>query len=143
MDKSMEVYMPLLPVYYTTTNLRKRKQTKHNRSEHDAWLAKMGVTPKQIKAKKTKDTKWRSEYSASLQVERSTRHHEKSIQEVCDGGPDATAKRGVMTNIHKESEATRNKILAKAKRVMPLYNKGGLQVLSESDDLKALNKVAR
>jgi hypothetical protein len=48
-----------------------------------------------------------------------------------------------MTNIHKESEATRNKILAKAKRVMPLYNKGGLQVLSESDDLKALNKVAR
>jgi hypothetical protein len=139
----MEVCMPLLPVYYTTTNLRKRKQRKHDNSEHVAWLTKMGVAPKQIKAKKTKDAKWRAEYSASLQVERSTRHHEKSIQEVCDGGPDATAKRGVMTNIHKESEATRNKILAKAKRVMPLYNKGGLQVLSESDDLKALNKVAR
>lgn len=135
--------MPLLPVYYTTTNLRKRKQRKHDNSEHVAWLASQGLLPKQIKAKKSKDAKWRAEYSASLQVERSTRHYEKPIQEVCDGGPDATAKRGVMTNIHKESEATRNKILAKAKRVMPLYNKGGLQVLSESDDLKALNKVAR
>ena len=95
------------------------------------------------KSKKSKDTSWRSEYVTSLQVERSTRHHEKSIQQVCDAAPDATAKRGVMTNIHKESEETRNAILAKAKRVMPLYNKGGLQVLSESDDLKALNKVAR
>jgi hypothetical protein len=135
--------MPLLPVYYTTTNLRKRKQRMHDNSEHVAWLSKMGLTPKQIKAKKTKDVKWCADYVASLQVERSTKQYDKSIQEVCDGGPDATAKRGVMTNIHKESEATRNKILAKAKRVMPLYNKGGLQVLSESDDLKALNKVAR
>jgi hypothetical protein len=139
----MEVCMPLLPVYYTTTNLRKRKQTKHDRSEHDAWLIKMGVSPKQIKAKKTKDTKWRSDYSASLQVERSTKEHERSLREVCNGGPNATANRSVMANIHKESEETRNEILAKAKRVMPLYNKGGLQVLSESDDLKALNKVAR
>ena len=135
--------MPLLPVYYTTTNLRKRKQRKHDNSEHVAWLTKMGVAPKQIKAKKTKDAIWRAEYSASLQVERSTRHYEKSVREVCDGGSDATANRSVMANIHKESEETRNAILAKAKRVMPLYNKGGLQVLSESDDLKALNKVAR
>ena len=135
--------MPLLPVYYTTTNLRKRKQRKHDNSEHVAWLSKMGLTPKQIKSKKTKNTTWRAEYVASLQVERSTKQYEKSVREVCNSAPDATAKRGVMTNIHKESEATRNEILAKAKRVMPLYNKGGLQVLSESDDLKALNKVTR
>lgn len=135
--------MPLLPVYYTTTNLRKRKQRKHDNSEHVAWLSKMGLTSKQIKAKKTKDTKWRAEYAASLQVERSTKEHERSLREVCNSAPDATAKRGVMANLHKESEETRNEILAKAKRVMPLYNKGGLQVLSESDDLKALNKVAR
>jgi hypothetical protein len=48
-----------------------------------------------------------------------------------------------MANIHKENEETRKAILDKAKRVMPLYNKGGLQVLTDSDDLKALNKVAR
>ena len=135
--------MPLLPVYYTTTNLRKRKQRNTDTSEHVAWLTKMGLTTKQIKAKKAKDTKWRNEYSASLQVERSTKHHEKSVQEVCNGRPDATAKRGVMTNIHKESEATQKEIMAKAKRVMPLWNKGGLQVLTDTDDLKALNKVAR
>lgn len=132
--------MPLLPVYYTTTNLRKRKQRKHDNSEHVAWLTKMGVAPKQIKAKKTKDAKWRAEYSASLQVERSTRHHEKSIREVCDAAPDATAKRGVMTNIHKESEETRNAILAKAKRVAPLWNKGGLMLITDESDLKTLGK---
>mgnify|MGYP003334120188 FL=1 len=135
--------MALLPVYYTTTNLRKRKQRKHDNTEHVAWLSKMGLTPKQIKAKKTKDTTWSKQYAESLQVERSTKHYEKSVHEVCNAPANATAKRGVMTNIHKESEETRKAILDKAKRVMPLYNKGGLQVLSESDDLKCLNKVPR
>ena len=73
-------------------------------------------------------------------MDRSTKEHERPLSEVCNG---STANRSVMANIHKESEETRQAILAKAKRVMPLYNKGGLQVLSESDDLKALNKVAR
>ena len=135
--------MPLLPVYYTTTNLRKRKQRKHDSSEHDAWLIKMGVSPKQIKTKKTKSKSWAQEYAASLQVERSTKHLERSLHEVCNAAPDATANRSVMANLHKESEETRKAILDKAKRVMPLYNKGGLQVLTDSDDLKALNKVAR
>ena len=135
--------MPLLPVYYTTTNLRKRKQRKHDNTEHVAWLTKMGLTPKQIKAKKTKSTTWKQEYVVSLQVERSTKEHERSLREVCNSAPDATANRSIMSNLHKESEEARKAILDKAKRVMPLYNKGGLQVLTESDDLKALNKVAR
>ena len=135
--------MPLLPVYYTTTNLRKRKSKKTNTSEHTKWLESMGLTPKQIKSKKSKNTSWKSDYTASLQVDRSTKHYEKSVQEVCNGGVNATANRSVMANLHKENEETREAILAKAKRVMPLYNKGGLQVLTESDDLKCLNKVAR
>ena len=69
--------MALLPVYYTTTNLRKRKQRKHDNTEHVAWLTKMGLTPKQIKAKKTKSTTWKQEYVVSLQVERSTKEHER------------------------------------------------------------------
>ena len=135
--------MALLPAYYTTTNQRKRKQRKHDRSEHDAWLVKMGVSPKQIKAKKSKNTEWKSEYTSGLKVDRSTAHHESPLAEVCDGGKDATANRSVMANLHKENDETREAILAKAKRVMPLYNKGGLQVLTDSDDLKCLNKVAR
>lgn len=135
--------MALLPIYYTTTNLQKRKSKKINTSEHEEWLSKMGLTPKQIRSKKTVNASWRSEYSASLQVDRSTQHHEKTLQEICDGGINATANRSVMANLHKESEATREAILDKAKRVMPLYNKGGLQVLTDSDDLKCLNKVPR
>jgi hypothetical protein len=143
--------MHILPAYYTTTNLRKPKRKDQEQSKHNAWLKKMGLTSNQICKRyndldidpKSKNAKWRSEYSASLQVDRSTKHHEKSVQEVCNGGVNATANRSVMANLHKENEETREAILAKAKRVMPLYNKGGLQVLSESDDLKALNKTVR
>lgn len=136
----MEVYMPLLPAYYTTNNFRKRKQRKHDSSEHVAWLTKMGVTPKQIKAKKTKDAAWRAQYAASLQVERSTKHHEKSLYEVCDGGSNATANRSVMANLHKESEATREAILAKAARTAPLYSKGPYQYITDGTNLDDVGK---
>jgi hypothetical protein len=132
--------MPLLPVYYTTTNLRKRKQTKHDRSEHDAWLIKMGVSPKQIKAKKTANKSWKSDYSNSLQVDRSTKHHEKSIQEVCNAPANATANRSVMANLHKESEETRKAILAKAARTAPLYSKGPYQYITDGTNLDDVGK---
>jgi hypothetical protein len=133
--------MPLLPAFYTTTNFRKRKQRKHDRSEHDAWLINMGVSPQQIKAKKTKNTSWKTEYAEGLKVDRSTKEHDS--HSVIASNASAAANRSIMSNLHKEPEHVREAILAKAKRVMPLYNKGGLQVLTESDDLKALNKVAR
>jgi hypothetical protein len=132
--------MPLLPVYYTTTNLRKRKQRKHDNTEHVAWLTSMGLTTKQIKAKKTKDAKWRAEYSVSLQVERSTKEHERSLREVCNGGPNATANRSVMANIHKESEATRKAILDKAARTAPLYSKGPYQLITDGASLSEIGK---
>jgi len=136
----MEISMPLLPVYYTTTNLRKRKQTKHDRSEHDAWLVKMGVSPKQIKAKKTANKSWKSDYSNSLQVDRSTKHHEKSLQEVCNAPANATANRSVMANLHKENEETRKAILAKAARTAPLYSKGPYQYITDGTNLDDVGK---
>ena len=129
--------MPLLPVYYTTTNLRKRKQRKHDRSEHDKWLESMGVTPKQIKAKKTKNTSWRSQYSDSLKVDRSTQEHERPLSEVCNG---TTANRSVMANLHKESEETRKAILAKAARTAPLYSKGPYQYITDGTNLEDVGK---
>lgn len=133
--------MPLLPAYYTTTNLRKRKSKKTNTSEHDKWLSSMGLSPKQIKEKKSANTSWKTQYSDSLKVDRSTKEHDS--HSVIAGPASAAANRSVMANLHKESEETRAEILAKAARVMPLYNKGGLQVLSDNDDLKTLNKVTR
>lgn len=133
--------MALLPVYYTTTNLRKRKQRKTNTTEHDKWLSKMGLLPKQIRSKKTANTSWKTEYAEGLKVDRSTKEHDS--HSVIASPASAAANRSIMANLHKEPEHVREAILAKAKRVMPLYNKGGLQVLTESDDLKALNKVVR
>lgn len=132
--------MPLLPAYYTTTNLRKRKTKKVNTTEHDKWLSSMGLTPKQIKAKKTKNTSWKSEYSDSLKVDRSTaKYDSKGLEGIVSPCPN----RSLMANLHKESEETKAAILEKASRVMPLYNKGGLQVLTDSSDLKHLNKTVR
>ena len=132
--------MPLLPVYYTTTNLRKRKQRKHDSSEHNDWLASMGLLPKQIKAKKTKNVGWTKQYAESLQVERSTKHHEKSVREVCNAPANATAKRGVMSNLHKENEETRKAILDKAARTAPLYSKGPYQLITDGASLSEIGK---
>ena len=46
----------ILPAYYTTTNLRRRKtkpKVTGQESKHDLWLRKKGVHPDQLKAKKT------------------------------------------------------------------------------------------
>ena len=130
-------FMALLPAYYTTTNQRKRKQRKHDRSEHDAWLVKMGVSPKQIKAKKSKNTSWKSQYSESLKVDRSTQEYESPLAEVCNGN---TANRSVMANLHKETEETRKAILAKAARTAPLYSKGPYQYITDGTNLDDVGK---
>ena len=127
--------MALLPVYYTTTNLRKRKSKKTNTSEHDAWLVKMGLSAKQIKAKKSANTSWKSEYSESLKVERSA--PEKPLKEVCNG---KTTNRSIMSNLHKESEEVREEIMRKASRTAPLYNKGGYQYITDGTDLHDVGK---
>ena len=134
--------MPLLPAYYTTTNQRKRKAKKPSKSsqEHEVWLKSQGLHSSQIKGTKTTDPKWKQKYSDSLKVDRSTANCDSSGMK---GSASSCANRSIMANLHKEPEHVREAILEKAKRVMPLYNKGGLQLLSESDDLKALNKTVR
>lgn len=130
--------MPLLPVYYTTTNLRKRKQRKHDNTEHVAWLSKMGLTPKQIKAKKTKNTSWKTEYAEGLKVDRSTKEYDSAS--VIASNASACANRSIMANLHKEPEHVREAILAKAARTAPLWNKGGLMLITDDADLTTLGK---
>lgn len=129
--------MALLPVYYTTTNLRKRKSKSTNTSEHDKWLVKMGLSTKQIKAKKVKNTSWKSEYSESLKVERSTKQHDRSLRETCNGN---TNNRSIMSNLHKETEEVREEIMRKASRTAPLYSKGGYQYIVDGTDLSDVGK---
>jgi hypothetical protein len=129
--------MALLPAYYTTTNQRKRKQRKHDRSEHDAWLESMGVSPKQIKSKKTKNTSWKSQYSDSLKVDRPSTQYESAGM---SGTSSSCANRSIMANLHKENEATRKAILEKASRTAPLYSKGPYQLITEGTNLEDVGK---
>ena len=129
--------MALLPVYYTTTNYRKRKQRKHDRTEHDAWLIKMGVSPQQIKAKKSKDTSWKSKYVEALKVDRSSAQYESAGM---SGDASSCANRSIMANLHKENEETRKAILAKAARTAPLYSKGPYQYITDGTNLDDVGK---
>ena len=129
--------MALLPVYYTTTNYRKRKQRKHDRSEHDAWLIKMGVSPQQIKAKKSKNTSWKSQYVEGLKVDRSSAQYESAGM---SGDASSCANRSIMANLHKEPEHVREAILAKAARTAPLYSKGPYQYITEGTNLDDVGK---
>jgi len=131
--------MHLLHPCYTTNNTRKRKAKKPSKSAqaHEAWLKSIGLHISQL-PKKRKAVNSVKDCAKDIKVERPD-----YVSAGMSGTKYACAKRGVMTNLHKEPKHVQEAILAKAKRVMPLYNKGGLQVLTETDDLKALNKVAR
>lgn len=129
--------MALLPAYYTTTNLRKRKTKKVNSSEHDKWLESMGLSPKQIKAKKAKDTSWKSKYAEGLKVDRSSAQYESAGM---SGSASACANRSIMANLHKEPEHVREAILAKAARTAPLYSKGPYQLITDGTNLDDVGK---
>lgn len=132
--------MHLLPSYYTTTNYKSRKKkTKEKQlTQHDIWLLKKGVHPEQIKLKKSVDKNWKNQYNESMKVDRSD-----YVSAGLSGNALSCAKRDIMTNLHKEKPEVRKAILEKASRVMPLYNKGGLQLLSPSDDLTKIGTQSR
>lgn len=129
--------MALLPAYYTTTNLRKRKTKKVNTSDHDKWLESMGLAPKQIKAKKSKDTSWKSKYAEGLKVDRSSTQYESAGM---SGSASSCANRSIMVNLHKEPEHVREAILAKAARTAPLYSKGPYQYITDGTNLDDVGK---
>lgn len=134
--------MHILPAYYTTTNTRKRKQKSKSNSklisDHDRWLLKNGVHPQQIKIKKTVDKNWKQEYTEGMKIDRSG-----YVSSGMSGSASSCAKRDIMTNLHKEPKHVQDAILEKASRVMPLYNKGGLQLLSPKDDLTQIGTKSR
>lgn len=130
--------MHLLPAYFTTTSTKKKK-TKPSKAalEHQAWLAKRGLLPSQVKSKIKVDNKWQEEYSNSIKVERKYKSAEMT------GSKDSCAKKDIMSRLHKESVQVKKQILDKASRVMPLYNKGGLQYATPETDMKSVGTKSR
>ena len=132
--------MHILPAYYTTTVSRRKSKPKSKKtlSSHDLWLLKKGLHPEQIKLKKEVDKSWKQKYNDNMVVDRSTRHYDNKQLVAGD-----CSKRDIMSNLHKEPKHVQEAILEKASRVMPLYNKGGLQLLSPKDDLTQVGTKSR
>jgi len=131
--------MHLLPAYFSTTNTRKKKKKVPSKADidHQKWLEQRGLSPKQLKNKIKPDKSWKQEYSTSLKVERKYESVEIS------GTKDSCAKKDIMTKLHNEPEHVRKEILAKASRVMPIYNKGGLQYVTPETDIKTVGTKSR
>lgn len=132
--------MHLLPAFYTTTVAkRKSKQKSKTKAQidHEKWLEKKGLSPSQLKAKKKLDVNWKTEYASSLKVDK------KYVSAAMVGSADSCAKKDIMTRLHKEPEHVRKEILEKASRVMPLFNKGGLQYATPETDMKTVGTKSR
>lgn len=109
------------PAYNNHGNCKKKPSAKQiqAKAEHEAWLRRNGVHPEQLtKAKLHKNA------LPSYKVEKV-----ELGNTIVDGG----RVRGVMANIHNEPKHVQAEILAKAKSVTPLYNKGGYAVAVKSD----------
>ena len=106
--------MALLPIYYTTNNLKKRKKKKSLRQlkleqEHQAYIKKMGFSGHRIKAN---TPAFQAENdSSSLSV--------RSIAPCSDVIPTGIA--------YKKKHTDHNFTIA------PAYNKGSYQVISRKD----------
>jgi hypothetical protein len=133
------VTMHILPAYYTTTDSKRKQSTKVQKpTEHDKWLKSMGLSLDQIAAKKTVDKNWKKEYTKVLKVD--SRDYESSG---LSGNASSCAKRDLMSNLHKEPKHVRDAILDKASRVMPLFNKGGLQYATPATDMTMVGSQSR
>jgi hypothetical protein len=131
--------MHILPAYYTTTNTRRRKaKVKSAPTKHDLWLMKNGVHPDQIKLKKGVDKNWKTRYTNDMMVDRSD-----YVSAGMSGSASSCVDRSLMSNLHKEPEHVRKAILDKASRVMPLFNKGGLQYATPDTDMTQVGSKSR
>jgi len=131
--------MHILPAYYTTTKTSRAKaKVKSAPTAHDLWLLKKGLHPSQIKLKKGVDKNWKQRYNDDMVVDRSD-----YVSAGMSGSASSCTDRSLMTNLHKEPEHVRKEILAKASRVMPLFNKGGLQYATPETDMTQVGSKSR
>lgn len=121
---------------YLTTNASGKKKKKSAKqlkadAEHAAWLKKRGVDRERVQAvvERTKPRAEMPKYE----------YTKVQYSNVVGSGTQS----GVMANIHKEAPHVQKAILDKASRVMPLYNKGGLQYATDGTDMKTVGTKSR
>lgn len=119
-----------------------KKQTRTQKlqkaqEEHQKFLTKMGVNKEQLQ--KTKAGRrnlvldsWKKSFYNSLE----SRIENKDIANTGVTGQVT----GIFANLHKEPEHVKQAILEKKARVMPLYNKGPIQLLTPELDPKTFTR---
>lgn len=128
--------MHLVGPYLTTTryNGKVKLNAKQRRAqeEHEAWLKKQGIGTKTKTEKRVASPNTIPDYREGA---RSTVPLGNNIGN--------GYKNGIMENLHKETPEVQKAILDKASRVMPLYNKGGLQYATPGTDLTTVGSKSR
>ena len=138
----MEHQMHLEKAFLTTTRYSSKKKKSNSKrlaeseAKHNAWLAKQGLTLNQIQLKKAFVGNVRSN-DTNYDVARNTTKLSNNLR--VTGG----FKKDVITNMHKESPEVQKQIMHWANRVAPLYNKGGLQVITDGTDVTTIGSKSR
>ena len=132
--------MHLVGPYLTTTKYGSKKKKSNSKrlaeseAKHNAWLAKQGLTPNQLKLKK--------EFVGNVRIntrpDLTTSNPYQLSNSVGNG-----FKKGIMENLHKESPEVQKEIMLKASRCMPLFNKGGLQYATPGEDMTQVGSKSR
>jgi hypothetical protein len=132
--------MHLVGPYLTTTKYGSKKKKSNSKrlaeseAKHNAWLAKQGLTPNQLKLKK--------EFVGNVRIntrpDLTTSNPYQLSNSVSNG-----FKKGIMENLHKEAPEVQKEIMLKASRCMPLFNKGGLQYATPGEDMTQVGSKSR
>jgi len=131
--------MHLVGPYLTTTKYNSKKKKSNSKKlveatdKHNAWLAKQGLTPNQLKLKKA--------FTGDIRISKpdlTTSNPYQLSNSVGNG-----FKKGIMENLHKEAPEVQREIMIKASRCMPLFNKGGLQYATPGEDMTQVGTKSR
>jgi hypothetical protein len=132
-----EFVMAILPIYYTTTNLRKRKASSPTRASEEsarktaALLARVGYVQHDRAPVKAKADQWQNE---------------RNVAPLTDAIPGGIAAKRDKLNDHKwkrgleETKETIKEIQNKAARTAPAYSKGAYQYITDGADTKTLGR---
>ena len=127
------------PYLSTTKTNRKSKKSNNQRlaaatAKHEQWLRDRGLHPEQRDLQRA----YRGKRVIDIPDYTVDRHPAELSNSVGNG-----YKSGVMANLHKESPEVQRAILDKASRVMPLFNKGGLQYATPETDMTMVGSKSR
>ena len=129
--------MHLVGPYLTTTKYGSKKKKSNSKrlaeseAKHNAWLAKQGLTPNQLKLKK----EFVGNVRVNIKPDLTTSNPYQLSNSVGNG-----YKKGIMENLHKESLEVQKEIMAKAARTAPAYSKGAYQYITPGADLSDVGK---